>query len=353
MINKKISSKILTVAPHYIKTLGGMSHVIKMYSEIYEDFHFVASTRDGSLLVRILQTIYGLSSYLWFMPQKDIKIVHIHGASKGSFWRKAIFIYLAKIFNKKVIYHIHGGGFKNFYKKHPYCVRHTLNKCDLIIALSENWMTFFKSIITNPENVEIIDNIIPKPIIINNKRVQEYCSFLFMGQINKAKGIYDILEVLRDNKAEYSGKLKCLLGGIGEIEEVQKQIKKFELEDLVFCLGWVSGEKKQMLLAQSDVYLLPSYFEGLPISILEAMSYKLPIIATNVGGIPEIVLNSQNGLLITPGDQQALKESIDKMLLSDLRRKEMGEISYQLSKKHFPNEIEKRLILIYENLLNK
>ena len=79
MINKKISSKILTVAPHYIKTLGGMSHVIKMYSEIYEDFHFVASTRDGSLLVRILQTIYGLSSYLWFMPQKEKSYIYIFG----------------------------------------------------------------------------------------------------------------------------------------------------------------------------------------------------------------------------------------------------------------------------------
>ena len=151
----------------------------------------------------------------------------------------------------------------------------------------------------------------------------------------------------------FDGNFFVYLGGDGDVEQVLTKIKEYGLDKIVEYVGWVTGNKKIKLLNNADVYILPSYSEGLPISILEAMSYKMPIIATNVGGIPEIVLNSQNGYLITPGDQQALKDSIDKMLLSDIRRKEMGEISYQLSKAHFPNEIEKNLNSIYEDLLNK
>ena len=188
---------------------------------------------------------------------------------------------------------------------------------------------------------------------MNDHPQQKKCNFLFLGRLGKRKGAYDLLEVLRDNKIYYQEKVKLFIGGDGEVEHVLKRIREYKLEEMVEYVGWVTGEKKIELLNNADVYVLPSYSEGLPISILEAMSYKLPIISTNIGGIPEVVFNAQNGYLITPGDQPALKRCIDKMLESSITRKKMGEKSYILSKKHFPNEIEKELITIYEGLVKK
>lgn len=107
--------------------------------------------------------------------------------------------------------------------------------------------------------------------------------------MGKRKGIYDLLDVLSEHREEFLNKLEFLFGGDGDVEQVQAIIKEQNLNNIAKYQGWVSGIKKERLLNQADAYILPSYNEGLPISVLEAMSYSLPIISTTVGGIPEIL----------------------------------------------------------------
>lgn len=104
------------------------------------------------------------------------------------------------------------------------------------------------------------------------------------------------------------------------------------------------------MLNGADVYVLPSYKEGLPISILEAMSYSLPVISTRVGGIPEIIMNGKNGLLINPGDKEALYESIIKLKNSEELRIRMGEISKPIVQEHLPIYVESQLKQLYNSL---
>jgi glycosyltransferase involved in cell wall biosynthesis len=130
-------------------------------------------------------------------------------------------------------------------------------------------------------------------------------------------------------------------------------IRQHKLEDIVFFEGWVSGEKKTTLLQESDVYVLPSYFEAMPLSILEAMSYGLPVIATTVGGVPEIVKNGKNGFLITPGDKKELAKSI-KMFLHDMSLlRAYGETSSCLVQPYFAKNVLPKLEKIYNGLLEK
>ena len=100
----------------------------------------------------------------------------------------------------------------------------------------------------------------------------------------------------------------------GETERLLTYLADHKLETLVQFEGWVSGEKKHELLSSSDVYILPSYHEGLPISILEAMNYQLPVIATPVGGTAEAVQEGINGFLVTPGDKDALYDRLLQFL---------------------------------------
>ena len=88
-------------------------------------------------------------------------------------------------------------------------------------------------------------------------------------------------------------------------------IKDNNLDEMVKFVGWVSGDAKSKILSTTDILVLPSYYEGLPISVLEAMSYAMPVITTPVGGIPEVVTDGVEGTLFTPGDKASLTQTID------------------------------------------
>ena len=90
-------------------------------------------------------------------------------------------------------------------------------------------------------------------------------------------------------------------------------------------LGWVAGEAKQAQLAQADVFVLPSYNEGLPVSLLEAMAYGVPVISTRVGGIPELVRDGIDGFLIEPGDRAALEDRLRRLAEDARLRQTMGD----------------------------
>ena len=94
------------------------------------------------------------------------------------------------------------------------------------------------------------------------------------------------------------------------------------IADHVELLGWVRGEDKERLLATAVLYVLPSYNEGLPVSVLEAMAAGLPILTTPVGGIPEAVTDGVEGFLVEPGDVRTLADRLERLLAdADLARR--------------------------------
>ncbi len=122
------------------------------------------------------------------------------------------------------------------------------------------------------------------------------------------KGVYDIIEAA---KRIENPNVVINLYGDGELEIFEKLIQENNLQDKVKIKGWISGEQKNKAIKESDIYILPSYNEGLPMSILEAMACGLPVISTPIGGIAEAVKDGVNGYLIQPGDYEALTEKIN------------------------------------------
>jgi glycosyltransferase involved in cell wall biosynthesis len=249
------------------------------------------------------------------------------------------------------VIHIHGGGFKEYYEKNSRFVHKNLLKCDTIIALTQYWKEYFNSL--GFENVFIVPNIVESPVTKEKKNNDGKVHFLYLGLITKAKGIYDLLDVINKHKAEFDGKIILHIGGNGETTPLQNIIKEHNLSNIVQFEGWVSGEKKVELLNNANVFILPSYTEGLPISILEAMSYSLPVITTQVGGIPEVVKDGENGLLFTPSDKDALYKAIDKLAINKGLQEDMGKKSYDLVQPHFPGNVAVKLESIYNELLKQ
>jgi glycosyltransferase involved in cell wall biosynthesis len=353
-IKKEISGKVLTISTSRKENKGGIATFVNTLSGYYETFNYVASTCSRNPLIMLWYFGTCIFQLFYYIFIRRIKIVHLHGASYGSFVRKAIIINICHLLKVKIIYHIHGGAFRLFYKKYNKrnIVKKIIDKADMLIVLSYSWKHFFSSV-TSEKKICVLNNMIDRP---NFAKIYQHPTplvrFLFLGRIGDHKGIFDLLEVIKDKKEELCNNFLLYVGGDGEINKLIEFVEKNAIWDLVKFEGWVFGEKKKALLSECDVYILPSYNEGLPISILEAMSYGLPIISTSVGGIPEVVFDKENGFLIVPGDKQQIGECLSYFLTHPQEVENMGRKSSALVINFYPENIIPKLNSIYEKLLH-
>ena len=277
-----------------------------------------------------------------------VELVHIHMASYGSFYRKSIIISLCKILHIKVVVHCHGACFEKFYNsikesKKEY-IKKTFAKTEKVIVLSESWKEFFKTIV-DENKIAVLYNSVNVPDKIDRNELNKVPTGLFLGRIGERKGAYDLIETVKNIKNE-GIKIKILMAGDGEIQKAKDIIKKENIEDSIEILGWIDNKQKEEYLKSSDFYILPSYDEGMPMSVLEAMSYSLPVITTDVGGIPEIIQNKNNGIMVKPGNNDEIKNAIKKIIGNNEFRKEISENAYETI-------LEKFNFKHYEEFLDK
>jgi glycosyltransferase involved in cell wall biosynthesis len=356
MVSSQVSRKVLQIGPDYKGHRGGIGALLDIYKDHYEVFNFIPSFRNLSnntqKLFFFLKQLVKVFTFL--SKQKEIQVVHIHSAKSGSLYRKLIIAFIAKkFFKKKVVNHIHTGHFKNFYDNSNWIskksIRYYLQLNDATITVSDFWKGYFIESF-NLKNVYKLNNIVPTPGFRNKIEKENTVNFLFLGVITNKKGIFDLVNLIAENKKELEKKIKLIIGGSGDSNLLQQIIKNYQLENCIDFKGWVTGNEKEKLLQDSDVYILPSYFEGVPISILEAMSFGKPIISTNVGGIPEVVENGVNGVLVTPGDKKAL---LNAMLYytNDIKKIAIhGNQSLSKVKDYYPDTVTKQLEDIYIRL---
>ena len=350
MVSKEISSHVVSLGCSNKNPKGGIAQVLYCYEHyVFDEFNFVTISRKSNKWNNLALFTRGLFKFLFILVfKKNIKIVHIHTSQRKSFVRSNIFMCLAKMFSKKTVLHIHGGGFKDYYYEKPDFVSKCLKKCDRIIVLSEEWKHFFNSV---GFECEIVENIITKPeecdVGVDDNRIH----ILFLGLITKLKGIYDLVEVNSEHKDEFIGNIILHVGGNGEIDVIKKMITGFGLEEIVRFEGWVTGKKKIQLMNLCDIYILPSYVEGLPLSILEAMSYNMVIISTRVGGIPSLVTEDKNGFLFEPGDKKAIYSSIKSLIDDKDLLLSMGKGNSELVVDYYPENVALKLSAIYNSLL--
>ena len=352
MVSKEVSSHVVSLGCSNKFPKGGIAQVLYNYEHyVFEDFNFVTISRRSNIWNNIALFTRGLLKFIFILIfKRKIKIVHIHTSQRKSFIRSNVFMRLAKVFKKKLVLHIHGGGFKDYYFEEPEYVTKCLKRCDVIIVLSDEWKQFLESI--GFESL-IVENVINKPIILESHAHDDAVHMLFLGLITKLKGIYDLVEVIAEHKDELSGRLLLHIGGNGETDVLLKQINDLGVEDIIKFEGWVSSDKKTELMNMCRVYVLPSYVEGLPLSILEAMSYNMAIIATRIGGIPSIVKEDENGILINPGNKDEIYAAIkalvfDKDKLKDLSANNSCEVN-----DFYPEIVATKLENIYLRLINK
>lgn len=343
---------------------GGIASVVNGYRsyDFGKDFKiiYVESYKDGGKLTKATKAIQGYFNFIRVLLLNDIDIVHIHSSFGPSFYRKIPFILLADMAKIPIINHIHGADFDLFYstastrKKH--LIHNIYNRCSKIIALSDEWKKRLSQIV--PENkIVVIENYSTvKENAVNDRQNKTVSNnILFLGELGKRKGCYDIPDVAA-NVVKKIPNVKFILAGVGS-EKDERQIKdKIQQLGLAgnFCFpGWVRGQEKEKLLNVADIFFLPSYNEGMPMSILDAMGYALPIVSSNVGGIGRIVKNGINGYCLEAGSIVAMSNAIIDILTDCDKLKRYGNASYEIAKQYSLDAHVGILKSVYEEVLRK
>ena len=158
-------------------------------------------------------------------------------------------------------------------------------------------------------------------------------SFLMLGRMGGRKGTYDLIDAV-EVAARENPRLKVCIAGDGETETVRALVAKKGLGQNITVLGWIDKEEKLERLRNASTVVLPSYYEGLPLSILEGMAAGKAILSTTVGAIPEVV-DEENGILIRPGDVKALAKGLLYCSSDKERLKAMSENNRQKAKNDF------------------
>ncbi|MCI9219922.1 MAG: glycosyltransferase family 4 protein [Lachnospiraceae bacterium] len=320
--------KVLVIGPSPYKSKGGMATVIKGMADDYElnlkcEIGIHASYIDGSIIKRLAYSVYAFLDFL--SKYRRYIVFHIHMASYGSTFRKGYYIRFLKKKHKKIILHVHGAEYLQFYNglsgKKKEVVRDIWARADAIIVLSEQWKREFEKIF-NHSHIIVIHNGIDTEQFeqVKSEIVQNRTSFLLLGRLGKRKGVYDIIKAVKAVKETHPN-IKVFMAGDGEVERVKQKIIEEGVADNIDVVGWIDFNNKIELLKKVIAVILPSYNEGLPMAILEGMAAGKTIISTNVGGIPEVVSDGENGILIEPGDILGLKEALIKVIENDEFRK--------------------------------
>lgn len=321
--------KVKGIAIIGTKARGGIHAVIENHIQagVYDDYprYLIVSHDDGPLLKRFYVYFCALFSLLGLLVSGKVAICHLHGSHKGSIYRKALFVAMCKAFNCKVIFHLHGSVFARTYDQasafYKAWVRYVLNSADSVFVLSRYWADYVGSISTNAD-IQVINNF-PSPVyetLFSERRFDNHqtIKLLFLGYIGERKGIYDLVDAVDLLRQQGVTGFTVAVGGNGEIDKLKSLIHARQLNDYFNVVGWVTGEQKYQLMKESDLLLLPSHNEGLPIAILEAMSAGLAVLSTTVGGIPEAIPDDESGLLIEPGDIKALAAAIARYVSSPI-----------------------------------
>lgn len=342
---------------------GGIAAVISgYYGSVLEkdyDVTYVESYKDGGKIAKLLKGIQGYFHFAKVLLIDRPDIVHIHSSFGPSFYRKLPFIYMASWAKVPIINHIHGADFDEFYvnasERKKSLIKKVYNKCTKLIALSDGWKERLSQIV--PESkIIVIENysVLHEDALTERLARKSNHTVLFLGEIGRRKGCYDIPAVVA-NVVKDVPDVKFVLAGAGNTKDertVKALVEEYDVVEHVVFPGWVRGEKKDQFLRDADVFFLPSYNEGMPMSVLDAMGYGLPVVSTNVGGIPKIVHDCENGYCCEPGDIEGFSKALLHLLGNDSEMLAAAKNSMDIVEGKYSLRAHLRLLVnLYEEVM--
>jgi glycosyltransferase involved in cell wall biosynthesis len=291
------------------------------------------------------------------------EICHIATASGLSFLKHSVCIAAARLLGSRVLLHPHCS-FSFLYEREgrawQWFVRKALGLCHGVIVLSSEWkgvqgLVPSCQIYYLPNAINLTSYVDVGREKIASEDNKQCLHVLYLGHVGRQKGSYDLVSaakiVLEGEKGVHFD-LVGLEQVAGDIERLKAEAADAGLEQFIQIHPAVTGADKINLFRAADIFVYPSYHEGMPIAVIEAMACGLPIVATQVGGLPDLVCPGLNGLLVPAGRPDQLANAICQLIAQPQMRHAMQIGSFRLAQERFDIEnLVLRLLDIYRTLL--
>lgn len=291
--------------------------------------------------------------------------------SFSGFWRDYLTIFAASLLKRRIIMHLHGGGFEDFYlsqnKWMKKRIKNTLKSTTNIVVLGELLKNQFTCV-----GEEVYDKLIvvpngltlgvKEPDFVIKKLPKDTCviNILYLSSLMQSKGYIDVLRALKSLVYDSSSQQYHLhLCGsfvkaktesdavIYDEQSLEKYLLDNSLNDFVTYHKQVLGNEKDEMFKQANIFVLPTYYpwEGQPLSIIEALAYGIPVISTRHKGIPEEVIDGVNGYLVDSKNPDDIKKSICKMIIDSNKYSLMSQEARKHYEKNFRREVHLRNLI--------
>jgi glycosyltransferase involved in cell wall biosynthesis len=260
--------------------------------------------------------IAALIQFLAFAVVHRPNLLHLQVSERSSFLRKGLLLFLGRLFGIGIILHHHGAELVSSYDHSSplmqWWMRTVAQSANINIVLGQRWQEFAVNYLgVPPSRVRVLYNA--SPDIRGTKRARHAgFTYLLAANLSARKGVAEFLDALSEVRKS-NPDVRAILAGGGDVQHYKAEAHRLNLASIVTFTGWVGREQMTGLFNEADCLVLPSYDEGLPMTILESLSAGTPVITTPVGSIPEVFVNEENCLFVPPGDSAALALAMQRI----------------------------------------
>lgn len=358
-----MTQRVVIMAGPLPPAVGGMASVIgtlqqsslaqKVALRLFQTGKTTAENRS------LWRAVSARSSLMWawwgLVGGTPRPIAHIHTCSGFTFFLDGALLLSARLRGAATMLHIHGGRFDNFLDGLgpilAAVARWLARRAHVIVVLSEDWQRRLDTRLPGARWAVVRNGVAVKALLRPVHR-EGPPRFLFLGGMSRAKGVDVLLQAVASSNGDWHVVMAGAESERDFIAWMQREISRLNIGARVQWLGEVVGTAKDDALTFSDVCVLPSRSEGLPMAMLECMGAGMPVVATRVGAIPEVIEDGREGLLVSSGDAAALAVAMDRLAGDADLRRHMGAAARRTCEDHYGVEsAARKLLLLYETLL--
>jgi glycosyltransferase involved in cell wall biosynthesis len=283
----------------------------------------------GSKFAMPFVFLSSLIRLLFAKLRNDVDVLHIHVAGGGSAYRKAVLAYFARGLGIPYIVHIHGSRFHETWPSANRTLRRIIDRMFTgsaeVVVLGQFWSRHVaNNLPAIADRITILPNATksaaPRDTAApGNARVR----VSFLGALGQRKGTFQLVEAL--GRVADLPNWEATIAGNGDVESHRALAEQAGVAARVHFPGWLGPADVDELLGRTDIFVLPSFAENLPMSILEAFAHGVAVISTPVGAIPEVIEHGRSGLIVPAGDVDALADALRRLIENPDLRLSMGQ----------------------------
>ena len=331
---QQMPSLVLHVSPGGLENGGGIGRMIGYIIDAWHEradcpeMRVLDSRGPGHIVLSPWHFARCLLTIAIVSPRQPL--LHVHVAGRGSTIRKIILVHFARLLRLPVVLHLHDYNYRESLQRFPRLIqlaaRSMFRISSTVVVLGLDDRALVESELgVSPNRVAVIPNAVPAPAqqhraVASNRAVH----ILFLGNPSRRKGLHDLIAALNTRQLRNLEWRMTVAGGGSDVGTFRDLANKARLSDRIRFTGWIDRSETQRLLDSADIVALPSYAEGMAMSILEGMSYGLCIVCTPVGSLGEVIEDEVTGLVVQPGDVNRLSTALARAVSDPALRVQLG-----------------------------